>query len=211
LPAVELSISACAVEACLPNFERGGVASGGGFELSTAEFLAKNIGLSVFDFETHSLAEISLTKHGRRIIVCMNKTVLSVAALALLLGYAAVPQAPAGPRHHVVFQVNEPDAAAWGSLVLHVNNTMKALADDGGSQVEVVFYGFGLNMLAKTNTAYEAPLKQLSDNGVKLVACRNAMKVRNVKTEDLFPFTVQVDSGIAEMVRKQEAGWAYIH
>jgi uncharacterized protein len=139
----------------------------------------------------------------------MKKTVLSVAALALLLGYAAVSQTPASPKHHVVFQVSEADSAA--SLVLHVNNTMKSLADDGGSQVEVVFYGLGLSTLAKTNTAYEEQLKQLSDRGVKLLACRNAMKMRNVKTEDLFPFAGQVDSAIAEMVRRQEAGWAYIH
>jgi intracellular sulfur oxidation DsrE/DsrF family protein len=32
-----------------------------------------------------------------------------------------------------------------------------------------------------------------------------------VKTEDLFPFASQVDSGAAELARKQEAGWAYIH
>jgi intracellular sulfur oxidation DsrE/DsrF family protein len=37
------------------------------------------------------------------------------------------------------------------------------------------------------------------------------MKVMNVKTEDLFPFASQVDSGIAQIVRRQEAGWAYIH
>jgi uncharacterized protein len=142
----------------------------------------------------------------------MKKTVLSVAGLALLLGYAAVSQTSAlKKKHHVVFQLSEPDGDTWGSLVLHVNNTMKSLAEDGGSQVEVVFYGLGLNMLAKTNTAYEEPLKQLSDSGVKLVACRNAMKMRNVKTEDLFPFAGQVDSGIAEMVRRQESGWAYIH
>ena len=141
----------------------------------------------------------------------MKKTVFSVTALALLLGYAAVSQTPAGPKHHVVFQMSEAEGAPWGSLVLHVNNTMKSLADDGGSQVEVVFYGPGLSMLAKTDSVYEERLKQLSDSGVKLLACRNAMKNRNVKTEDLFPFAGQVDSGIAEMVRKQEAGWAYIH
>ncbi len=141
----------------------------------------------------------------------MKKTVLSVAAMALLLGYAALSQTPAGPKHHVVFQMSEGEGAAWGSLVLHVNNTMKSLSDDGGSQVEVVFYGPGLSMLTKTNTAFEERLKQLSDSGVRLVACRNAMKMRNVKTEDLFPFAGEVDSGIAEMVRRQEAGWAYIH
>jgi intracellular sulfur oxidation DsrE/DsrF family protein len=141
----------------------------------------------------------------------MKKTVLSVAVTALLLGYAALSQTPAGPKHHVVFQMSEGEGTAWSSLVLHVNNTMTSLAQDGGSQVEVVFYGPGLSMLTKTDTAFEERLKQLSDSGVRLVACRNAMKMRNVKTEDLFAFAGQVDSGIAEMVRKQEAGWAYIH
>ncbi len=141
----------------------------------------------------------------------MKKTLLAVPVLALLAGYAAISQTPAGPKHHVVFQMSEADSMAWSSLPLHVTNTMNALADDGGSQVEVVFYGPGLGMLTKASAAYEAPLKKLSDRGVKLLACRNAMKMRNVKTEDLFPFAGEVDSGIAEMVRKQEAGWAYVH
>ena len=141
----------------------------------------------------------------------MQKAVLLISALALLVTQTAVPQSPAEPKHHVVFQLSEPEGTAWQSLVLHVNNTMNALADDGGSQVEVVFYGPGLIMLTKASKEYEERLKQLSDRGVKLVACRNAMKMRKVKTEDLFPFVGQVDSGIAEMVRKQESGWAYIH
>ena len=139
------------------------------------------------------------------------KALATVPVLALLLGLAAISQTPAAPKHHVVFQLSEPEGAAWSSLPTHVNNVIKALAEDGGSQVEVVFYGPGLVMLTKASKSYEEPLKQLSDKGVKLVACRNAMKMRNVKSEDLFPFAVEVDSGIAEIVRKQEAGWAYIH
>ena len=146
----------------------------------------------------------------------VKTTVLLAIALTLLLGYTAISQTPpaatsTGPKHHVAFQLSEGDDTAWGAVVIHVNNTMNALADDGGAEVEVVFWGPGLAMLAKTNTAYEARLKQLADRGVKLLACRNAMKNRKVKTEDLFPFTGQVDSGIAEVVKKQEAGWAYIH
>jgi hypothetical protein len=49
------------------------------------------------------------------------------------------------------------------------------------------------------------------DEGVTLSACQNAMRVMDVKTEDLMPFVSQVDSGIAQIVRRQEAGWAYIH
>jgi intracellular sulfur oxidation DsrE/DsrF family protein len=141
----------------------------------------------------------------------MKKALVFVSALTVLGSYMAISQTPAEPKHHVVFQLSEPEGPAWQSLVLHVNNTMNALAAEGGSQVEVVFYGPGLNMLTKTSKAYEEQLKQLSDRGVTLLACRNAMRMRKVKTEDLFSFAGQVDSGIAEMVRKQESGWAYIH
>jgi hypothetical protein len=141
----------------------------------------------------------------------MKKTLLFAAALTLAFVIGAVSQTPKTSKHRVVFQMDEPEGAVWDSLVKHVNNTRDALAKDGGSEVEVVFWGAGLNMLRKTNTAYEARLKQLSDDGVTLSACRNAMRVMNVKTEDLLPFAAQVDSGIAEIVRKQEAGWAYIH
>ena len=141
----------------------------------------------------------------------MRKIIFSLVALALVLAFTAGSQTTAGPKHHVVFQLTEAEGPAWGSLVLHVNNMRKAFVADGGSQVEVVFFGPGLNMLRKTNTAYEERLKQLSDSGVALSACQNAMRMMNVKTEDLFPFAGQVDSGIAELVRKQEAGWSYIH
>jgi intracellular sulfur oxidation DsrE/DsrF family protein len=141
----------------------------------------------------------------------MRKIIFTLLALALVLAFTAGSQTPATAKHRVVFQLTEAEGPAWGSLVLHVNNMRKAFAADGGSQVEVVFFGPGLNMLRKTNTAYEERLKQLSDSGVTLSACQNAMRMMNVKTEDLFPFAGQVDSGIAELVRKQEAGWSYIH
>ena len=141
----------------------------------------------------------------------MKRAFLLATSLLLLWSFAAFSQTAAKPKYHVVFQMSEAEGPAWNSLVLHVNNTMKSLAETGGAEVEVVFYGPGLLMLTKAGKAFEEPLKQLADNGVKLIACRNAMKNRNVKTEDLFPFASQVDSGIAEMVRKQEQGWAYIH
>jgi intracellular sulfur oxidation DsrE/DsrF family protein len=139
----------------------------------------------------------------------MKKTILGAAALTLAAVLAAVSQTPATPKHRIVFQLSEPDTA-WDSLINHVVNVRAAFAKDG-SQVEAVFYGDGLNMLLKKNTAYEERLKQLADSGVVLAACQNAMRHKNVKTEDMFPFVTQVDSGVAELTRKQEAGWAYIH
>ena len=129
----------------------------------------------------------------------------------LVLGFVAVSQTPAAPKHHVVFQLTEPEGAAWNLLVLHVQNSREALAKDGGAEMEVVFFGPGLNMLKKTNTAYAERLQKLSEMGVRISACQNAMRMMNVKTEDMFPFVGQVDSGVAQLVRRQESGWAYIH
>lgn len=140
----------------------------------------------------------------------MKKTILGVLALSLLVAFAAISQTPAAPKHRVVFQLTEPEGAAWEMLIGHVTNMRAAFAKDG-SEVEVVFFGPGLNMLLKKNTAYEERLKQLADSGVTLSACQNAMRFLNVKTEDMFPFVKQVDSGVAELARRQEAGWAYIH
>jgi len=140
----------------------------------------------------------------------MKKSFVALAALLLALGATAIPQTTAQPKYQVVFQMDAPEGQAWDSMVLHVTNMRKALEKDG-VQTEVVFFGPGLNMILKKNTAYEERLKQLADSGVTLAACQNAMRFMNVKTEDLFPFTTQVDSGIAELVRKQKAGWQYIH
>jgi intracellular sulfur oxidation DsrE/DsrF family protein len=143
----------------------------------------------------------------------MKNIALSIATLSLVLSSHAIAQkaAPAGPKHHVIFQLNEAQGPAWDSIIRHVTNMRKVFEKDGGSEVEIVFYAQGLKMLLKTNTEFEERLKKLSDEGVVLAACQNAMKVMNVKTEDLFPFASQVDSAIAELARKQEAGWAYIH
>jgi intracellular sulfur oxidation DsrE/DsrF family protein len=142
----------------------------------------------------------------------MKRILLTAAVLLSIAVVAAVSQTGRGAKHHVVFQLTEPEGdPAWGVLEPHVTNLQAAFAKDGGVEIEVVFYGKGLNMLRKTNKAYEERLKQLTEKGVKLSACQNAMKVMKITTEDLFPFASQVDSGIAELSRQQEAGWAYVH
>jgi uncharacterized protein len=141
----------------------------------------------------------------------MKKAIVSAAALALALAIGAVSQTPGHPKHRVVFQLTEPQGPAWDDLVIHVDNLLANFAQDGGVQVEVVFFGTGLNMLRKTNITFETRLKKLADYGVKFSACRNSMGALNLKSQDLFAFASEVRSGVAEIVRKQEAGWSYIH
>ncbi len=117
----------------------------------------------------------------------------------------AAAQTTSAGKHKVVFHV-----AAPVGFFNNVNNIIDAFKADGGVQVEVIFMGQGLNMLLKAKSEYETQLKAAADKGVKLSACQNSMKRLKVTTEDLFPFAAQVDSAVAELVRKQEAGWAYI-
>jgi len=112
------------------------------------------------------------------------------------------------PKHRVVFQMNMP-SESWTQLMGNVGNIQKAFGAEG-VQIEIVFYGKGLTALLKTNKDYEERLKKLAESGVVLGACQNSMRLQKVTSADIFPFSTEVDSGVAELVRKQEAGWTYI-
>ena len=142
-------------------------------------------------------------------IVSMKKTILTLAALLLVLVFAAISQTPASHKHQVVIQMNTPQGDSWNQLFANIENIQKVFAADG-IQIEVVCYGKGLSMLLKTDSAYEERMKKAASTGVVLAACQNSMRIQKVTTEDLVPFAAQVDSGVAELIRKQEAGWSIV-
>jgi intracellular sulfur oxidation DsrE/DsrF family protein len=157
------------------------------------------------DYRQWDAGEVSVLRKG-----AMRKTSVLAAIVLLVAGFSAASQTAATPKHRAVLQMSEPRGDEWSYLLAHVQNVRIAFANDGGVDVEVVFFGPGLNMLRKTNTDSEEILKRFAKEGVKLAACRNSMRDRNLTTDDLFPFITTVDSGVAELVRKQEAGWAYV-
>ena len=141
----------------------------------------------------------------------MTKNIVSLMAAGILCCIPAFSQesktSPA--KHKVVFELNAPAPSGWDQLFHNVENVQKIFAADG-VQVEIVFFGKGLTMLLKKNEEYATRLKEAADKGVILAACQNTMRAMKVKSEDLFPFATEVDSGVAELVRKQEAGFSYI-
>ena len=96
---------------------------------------------------------------------------------------------------------------SWGQLFGNIRNIQTSFGP-GNVQIEVVTYGKGISLLLKTNSAYAERMNKAIATGVVLAACQNSMRLRKVTTEDLFPFASQVDSGVAELVRKQEGGWS---
>ena len=141
-------------------------------------------------------------------IIPMKRTIVTSLALVLVLVFAAISQT-ASHEHQVVIQMNSPAGDSWNQLYANIENIQKVFANDG-IQIEVVFYGKGLSMLLKTNAPYEERMKKAAGTGVVLAACQNSMRIQKVKTEDLMPFAAQVDSGVAELIRKQEAGWSIV-
>ena len=139
----------------------------------------------------------------------MKKTIPILAALILAIVFAALSQTPPTRKHQVVFQMNVDNTDSWNQLFGNIQNIQTVFGADK-IQIEVVAYGKGLSLLLKTNSTFEDRMKKAIASGVVLDACQNSMRLRKVTTEDLFSFASQVDSGVAELIRKQEAGWSYI-
>lgn len=137
-------------------------------------------------------------------------TVLAVAAATLGSGWRERPRADAsGPtQHRVVFELTSDDAQAWNGVLNNVENLQKAL---GTNAIEVVAHGKGLSMLTAAKSApVRDRMQRIADAGIVFAACENTMQREGVKREDLVPFATTVDSGVAEVVRKQEDGWSYV-
>lgn len=111
--------------------------------------------------------------------------------------------------HRVVFEVTMEGDAQWEAILNNVENLQKAFGKES-TEIEVVAHGKGLGLLKKTNTGMKERIAAIAGGHARFVACENTMRRMQVKKEDLLPEAGTVDSGVAEVVSKQEAGWSYI-
>ncbi len=128
-----------------------------------------------------------------------------------LLG-AALPRlapAQAAPvRNKALFQVTDNDPARWNMIL----NNMQNLREGVGSEpveIELVAYGPGLFML-KANSSVKQRIAEALKSGVKVNACQNTMSGMKLVPADMLPDIGYVPSGVVEVMRKQQQGWAYI-
>lgn len=136
----------------------------------------------------------------------------AVLGLALISGRAtaqATPPEQNRPPHRVVFEITSSGTETWNHLLTNVENLRRALGPS--AQVEIVAHGAGLGLLLRSNTGLAPRMEKLAGAGVEFAACQNTMKRQHVTVAELLPFTKTVDSGVAELVRRQNEGWAYIH
>ena len=132
---------------------------------------------------------------------------------AVLLGAAVVLAAASswaqkGQMHRIVFELTSDSEDQSQALLNNIENVQKAFGRDN-TEIEVVAHGKGLSLL-KTTTPFKDRVTAIAATGPKFVSCENAMRRQQLKKEDLLPAAGTVDSGVAEVVRKQESGWSYI-
>ena len=134
---------------------------------------------------------------------------LTILTMIFALAFAASGQGPPLRKHKAVLQMNLDAPDSWNQLLGNIRNIQTVFGAEN-IEIEVVAYGKGISLLVKSNAAFEERLKAARATGVILAVCQNSMRLRKVKSEDLFPFVTEVDSGVAELIRKQEAGWTYV-
>lgn len=132
----------------------------------------------------------------------------ALAALPLTFINAQTEKPAADKTHRIVFEVTMEGPEQWTAVLNNVENVRTALGT--ATEIEVVAHSKGLGMLVAKDNALTNRMKKLGDGGVVFAACENTMKKKNVTKDQLVPFAKTTDSGVAEVIRKQEAGWSYI-
>ena len=135
--------------------------------------------------------------------------ILGVALAAVVALIAVTTQAQDKNMHRGVFELTSDNTDQWEATLNNVDDMRTAFGKDH-TELEVVAHGKGLGILRNTNQALKERITSISASGVRFAACENTMRKQHVTKQDLLPAASTVDSGVAEVVRKQEAGWAYL-
>lgn len=107
-----------------------------------------------------------------------------------------------------VFHVSTADSEVQQRAVSNVGNL---LGDDtvDVTDVALVANGPGIDLL-REDSAHAEGLSSLAERGVALEACGNTLQGRGLSADDLLDGVERVSSGVGELVRLQDQGYAYL-
>ena len=109
-------------------------------------------------------------------------------------------------KYKVVFHVDEMDK--WELLLGNVTNLLNELE---AKDLSVIVLGNSTAVKYYVNNQQQEDLnkmKELSKQGVKFIACNNALKGYKIEPKNLYPFVNIVPAGVAELVLRQREGYA---
>jgi intracellular sulfur oxidation DsrE/DsrF family protein len=110
--------------------------------------------------------------------------------------------------HRVVIQLSTNDTTVWRNLMGNISHLKETLGEK--TQIEVVAYSFGIELLVSTKSTQKKHIAEFAAMGVSFMGCENSMRIRNIVKGDLVPGVGTVPSGVSELVLKQEQDWSYL-
>lgn len=128
--------------------------------------------------------------------------------LLLTLFAALISIAVNAQTHKVVVQLNTSDTLVWHGALKNISNLQTALGPN--TQIELVAHGSGIGILIDGKTTQKTKIAELAASGVLFKACENTIRERKIDRATILTQAGTVPSGVAEVVLKQEAGWAYL-
>lgn len=111
-------------------------------------------------------------------------------------------------RHKVIIQVSDSDPQKWNLALNNIANIQKDLGRDN-VELELVAYGPGIGML-KLESKVADRIKEAIGADVKVNACQNTMRGQHLTKDDMLSDIGYVPSGVIEIIKKQEEGYAYL-
>lgn len=146
--------------------------------------------------------------------VCRLFALLLAATILAPAGLAAEPKkvgagrAASTTQNRLVFQVNEGDSKLWNGVLANIRNIQAELGAKNVA-VAVVAIGPGLGMLT-ADSLTATGVQDALVAGVEFVACGNSMQALHIGKDDLVEGVSVVTAGYVELMRRQQAGWAYL-
>lgn len=109
-------------------------------------------------------------------------------------------------KYRVIFHLHEEERGT--TAFSNVINLVKDLGEEN-LDVELLMNGTGVRMMLKDQD-YVNKVDYLSDRGVEFCVCSNSLEGLKISEDDLVEKTKIVPSGVGELVKKQNKGWAYV-
>jgi uncharacterized protein len=125
---------------------------------------------------------------------------------AAAAGHPVAAHATAVTR--IVVQVSDADPHKWNLALNNAGNIQQALGARH-TVIEVVAYGPGIGMLKK-DSPVASRVTDASLAGIQFKACQNTMRAMHLTKADMVEEAGYVPSGVVEIVRRQQQGYAYI-
>ena len=116
----------------------------------------------------------------------------------------------------VLFHVSDGNTEHLKSVLNDVEDLMKHYrSSHQNARVEVIANGGGLSLLLAGISPYAERIQKMQKeyHGLTFVACQNTIDRYQKElglTAKLLPGVVTIDSGVAQIMRRQHQGWAYI-